>query len=186
VHGAETRFTSSLERRVNIVIAGSAGGKVRSCARLLGQAATLCGLWAAQRDEYPVTVSTGHSVSDVVLSPHQVRYAGVHRPDVLMVLSDSGYKKVSHYLSRLTPDGWLFVVPEFAGLQTGAHKWVVEAARAGRRNSALVVMAAAMQVTGYVPVEALQAAARLGQRPDVAQENLKAIEMGVASARPAS
>jgi 2-oxoglutarate ferredoxin oxidoreductase subunit beta len=69
--GLETRFTSDLKRRVSIVIAGSAGGKVRSAARLLGQAATLCGLWAAQRDEYPVTVGTGHSVSDVVLSPQE-------------------------------------------------------------------------------------------------------------------
>lgn len=182
----ELGFTSDLNRRVSVVIAGSAGGRVRSSARLLGQAATLCGLWAAQRDEYPVTVSTGHSVSDLVLSPQEVRYAGLHQPDVLIVLSDSGYKKVTHYLSRLTPDDWLFVVPEFADLQTGARKWVVEAARAGRRNSALAVMAAAMQVTGYVPVEALQAAARLSQRAGVAEENLRAIEIGVALARQAS
>jgi 2-oxoglutarate/2-oxoacid ferredoxin oxidoreductase subunit beta len=184
--GHKTRFTSDLKRRVSVVIAGSAGGKVRSSARLLGQAATLCGLWAAQRDEYPVTVSTGHSVSDVVLSPQEVRYAGVHRPDVLIVLSESGRNKITHYLSCLTPDDWLFVAPEFAGLETSAHKVVVAAARAGRRNSALAVMATAMQVTGYVPVEALQAAARLGQRAQVAEENLRAIEIGVASARPAS
>jgi 2-oxoglutarate ferredoxin oxidoreductase subunit beta len=180
--GYETRFTSDLKRRVNVVIAGSAGGKVRSSARLLGQAATLCGLWAAQRDEYPVTVSTGHSVSDVVLSPQQVLYAGVHRPDVLIVLSDSGRKKITHYLPRLTPDDWLFVTPDFAGLETSAHKVTVDATRAGRKNTALAVMAAAMQVTGYVPVEALQAAARLGQRTEVTEENLHAIALGVAAA----
>jgi len=181
--GAETRFTSSLDRRVSIIVAGSAGGKARSSARLLGQAATLCGLWAAQRDEYPVTVSTGHSVSDVVLSRQEVCYAGIHRPDVLIVLSDSGYKKVTHYLSRLTPDDWVFVVPEFAGLETPARKMVVDVARAGRRNAALAVLAAAMQVTGYVPVEALQAAARLNPRVDVAEENLRAIALGAETAR---
>ena len=184
--GQATRFTSNLKRRVNVVIAGSAGGKVRSSARLLGQAATLSELWAAQRDEYTVTVSTGHSVSDVVLSPQEVYYAGVHRPDVLIVLSDSGRKKITHYLPRQTPDDWLFVAPEFAGLETSARKVMVDTARAGRRNSALAVIAAAMQVTGYVPIEALQAAARLGQHTEVAQENLKAIEMGVASVHPAS
>jgi Pyruvate/2-oxoacid:ferredoxin oxidoreductase gamma subunit len=45
------------------------------------------------------------------------------------------------------------------------------------------MMAAAMQVTGYVPIEALQAAARLNQRADVADENLRAIEIGVDAAR---
>jgi Pyruvate/2-oxoacid:ferredoxin oxidoreductase gamma subunit len=35
-------------------------------------------------------------------------------------------------------------------------------------------------------VEALQAAARLGQRAEVAEENLRAIEMGVASAQQTS
>jgi pyruvate/2-oxoacid:ferredoxin oxidoreductase beta subunit len=179
----ETRFRSSLDRRVNVVIAGSAGGKVRSAARLLGQAATLCGLWAAQRDEYPVTVSTGHSVSDIVLSSHPVRYAGIHRPELLMVLSESGYKKVMHYLSRLAASDWLLVTPEFAGVNTAARKLVVDPSRAGRRNSALAMMAAAMQVTGYVPIEALQAAARLNQRADVADENLRAIEIGVDAAR---
>jgi Pyruvate/2-oxoacid:ferredoxin oxidoreductase gamma subunit len=86
-------------------------------------------------------------------------------------------------LSRLTPDDWLFVAPEFAELETEARKLVVDAARAGRRNAALAVMAAAVCITGYVPVEALQAAARLGQRAEVASENLRAIEIGVAWAR---
>jgi Pyruvate/2-oxoacid:ferredoxin oxidoreductase gamma subunit len=177
---------SDLKRQVNIVIAGSAGGKVRSSARLLGQAATLCGLWAAQRDEYPVTVSTGHSVSDVVLSPQEVFYAGIHRPDVLIVLSESGYKKTTHYLSRLTPDDWLLVAPEFSALETSARKVTVDTTRAGRRNTALAMVASAMHITGYVPVEALQTAARQGQRTEVAEENLRAIEIGVASARQAS
>ena len=182
--GRTPQFTSTgLAHTVNIVIAGSAGGKVRSAARLLGQAATLCGLWAAQRDEYPVTVSTGHSVSDIVLSPHQVCYAGIHRPDMLMVLSENGYRKVTHYLSRLTPSDWLLVTPEFAGVNTAARKLVVDTSRAGRRNAALAMMAAAMQVTGHVPIEALQAAARLNRRAGVADENLRAIEVGVEGAR---
>ena len=102
------------------------------------------------------------------------------------MLSDSGRKKITHYLPRLTPDDWLFVAPEFAGLETSAHKVVVAAARAGRRNTALAVIAMAMHITGYVPVEALQAAARLGQRAQVAEENLRAIEIGVSSALQAS
>jgi pyruvate/2-oxoacid:ferredoxin oxidoreductase beta subunit len=177
--GQTPQFTSNLDRKVNMVVAGSAGGKVRSAARLLGQATTLCGLWAAQRDDYPVTVNTGHSVSDVVLSPQDILYAGVLKPDVLIVLSENGYHKVTHYLPRLTPDDWLFVVPEFAGVETAARQVVLDIARAGRRNAALAVIAAAVQMTGYLPVEALQEAARIGQRAELAEENLQAIAIGV-------
>jgi Pyruvate/2-oxoacid:ferredoxin oxidoreductase gamma subunit len=102
---------------------------------------------------------------------------------MLMVLSENGYKKVTHYLSRLTPSDWLLVTPEFAGVNTAARKLVVDTSRAGRRNAALAMMAAAMQVTGHVPIEALQAAARFERRADVADENLRAIEIGVEAAR---
>jgi 2-oxoglutarate ferredoxin oxidoreductase subunit beta len=178
---SEPRFASSLDRTASIVVAGSAGGKVRSAARLLGQAATLCGLWAAQRDDYPVTVNTGHSVSDVILSPKEIRYAGISRPDVLIVLSENGYKKVAHYLRRMSPEGWLFVTPELENIETPARKIVVDAGRAGRKNTALAVIAAAMRTTGYLPTEALEEAARQGQRAEVAEENLQAIALGVAA-----
>ncbi len=179
----EKKFKASLDRKMNVVIAGSAGGKVRSSARLLGQAAMLCGLWAAQRDDYPVTVNTGHSVSEIVLSPQEIRYAGVARPDVLLVLSENGYKKVTHHLPHLTPDDWLFVVPEFADIAAGpAHKVVLDLGRVNRKSAALAAIAAAFKATGYLPVEALQEAARIGVRAELAEENMQAIAVGAAAA----
>ena len=178
----ETKFAANLNRKANIVIAGSAGGKVRSSARLLGLAGMLCGLWAAQRDDYPVTVNTGHSVSEIVLSPQEIRYAGVPRPDVLLVVSENGYKKVTHHLPRLTADDWLFVTPEFANVEAGAaRKVVLDLGRVNRKNIALAAIAAALKATGYLPVESLQEAARVGVRQDIAEENLQAIVAGAAS-----
>ena len=178
----ETKFAANLDRKANIVIAGSAGGKVRSSARLLGLAGMLCGLWAAQRDDYPVTVNTGHSVSEIVLSPQEIRYAGVPRPDVLLVVSENGYKKVTHHLPHLTADDWLFVTPEFANVEAGAaRKVVLDLGRVNRKNIALAAIAAALKATGYLPVESLQEAARVGVRQDIAEENLQAIVAGAAS-----
>ena len=62
-------FASTLDHEFRFVIAGSAGGKVRSTARMIGEAAILSGLWAAQQDDYPVTVQTGHSTSELILQP---------------------------------------------------------------------------------------------------------------------
>jgi pyruvate/2-oxoacid:ferredoxin oxidoreductase beta subunit/Pyruvate/2-oxoacid:ferredoxin oxidoreductase gamma subunit len=178
----ETKFATNLNRKANIVIAGSAGGKVRSSARLLGLAGMLCGLWAAQRDDYPVTVNTGHSVSEIVLSPQEIRYAGVPRPDVLLVVSENGYKKVTHHLPHLTADDWLFVTSEFANVEAGAaRKVVLDLGRVNRKNIALAAIAAALKATGYLPVESLQEAARVGVRQDIAEENLQAIVAGAAS-----
>jgi 2-oxoglutarate/2-oxoacid ferredoxin oxidoreductase subunit beta len=179
----ERKFTAQLDHKTNVVIAGSAGGKVRSSARLLGQAAMLCGLWAAQRDDYPVTVNTGHSVSEIVLSPKEIRFAGVARPDVLLVVSENGYKKVKHHLPGLTSDDWVFVMPEFADIAAGpAHKVVLDLGRVNRKNAALAAIAAALKVTGHLPVEALQEAARIGMRAELAEENLQAIAAGAAAA----
>jgi Pyruvate/2-oxoacid:ferredoxin oxidoreductase gamma subunit len=155
---------------------------VRSSARLLGLAGMLCGLWAAQRDDYPVTVNTGHSVSEIVLSPKEIRYAGVARPDVLLVVSENGYKKVTHHLPHLTADDWLFVTSEFANVEAGAaRKVVLDLGRVNRKNIALAAIAAALKATGYLPVESLQEAARVGVRQDIAEENLQAIVAGAAS-----
>ncbi len=183
--GSPPQFAPKLDHKVSIVVAGSAGGKVRSAARLLGQAATLCGspttglrLWAAQRDDYPVTVNTGHSVSEIILSPQEIRFTGVSHPDVLIVLSENGYQKVAHYLPRLTAENWLFVVPEFAELETRARKMVVDLSRVARKNTALAMITVVTQVMGWLPVEALQEAARQSQPAELVQENLRAIAVG--------
>jgi 2-oxoglutarate ferredoxin oxidoreductase subunit beta len=118
-------FSSKLDRRFAIVIAGSAGGRVRTTGRLIGAAATLSGLWATQRDDYPVTVRSGHSVSEIILSPDEVHFTGVERPDALFILSKDGYEQVEHYLPVLTENNWLFVTPEFAALACAAHKVVL-------------------------------------------------------------
>ncbi len=98
----EIVFPRQLERSFSIVIASSAGGRVRTTGRLIGAAATLSGLWATQRDDYPVTVRSGHSVSEIILSPAEVHYTGVDHPDALFILSEQGYAKTKHYLPSMT------------------------------------------------------------------------------------
>jgi Pyruvate/2-oxoacid:ferredoxin oxidoreductase gamma subunit len=58
--------------------------------------------------------------------------------------------------------------------------------RVNRKNAALAAIASAFKVTGYLPVEALQEAARVGVRAELAQENLQAIAAGAAAAPSAA
>jgi 2-oxoglutarate ferredoxin oxidoreductase subunit beta len=118
-------FPRQLDRRFAMVVAGSAGGRVRTTGRLIGAAGTLSGLWVTQRDDYPVTVRSGHSVSEIILSPYAIHYTGVDRPDALFILSKDGYEKTKHCIAEMTADNWLFVTDEFAELTTGARKVVL-------------------------------------------------------------
>ncbi len=173
------QFTSPLDREFRLVVAGSAGGKVRSTARTLGEAAILSGLWAAQQDDYPVTVQTGHSISELIFSPREILFTGISRPDALVLVTEDGRKAAARYLRGLTAESWLFTTPEFAGLDTPAQKVVVDPAALGakgsKKNLGLLLSAAALRWLRLFPIEALEAAIRRSQRGDVVVENLAAV-----------
>jgi Pyruvate/2-oxoacid:ferredoxin oxidoreductase gamma subunit len=177
----QPRFDNALDRRFNLVVAGSAGGKVRSAVRLAGVAALLSGLRAAQRDDYPVTIKSGYSVSELVLSPDEVFYTGIRRPDALLILTEDGYQKISHYLPHLTDQDQLFVTPPFADVETQAQMKVIDPRQAptpiARTNTALAILACALKQLALFQPQALEEAARLGRKQFV-EENLKAIATG--------
>lgn len=177
------RYASGLDREFRLVLAGSAGGRVRSLARMLGEAALLSGLWAAQQDDYPVTVQTGHSISELIFSPEEILFTGVDRPDALVLVSEEGRKMAARYLAALSPESWLFTTPEFAGLETRTRKVVFDFEAAGIRESkkhlALLMTSAALRHLDIFPVEALQDAIRQGQRAEVAAENLAVLAQSV-------
>lgn len=173
------KYTAKLNRKFHIVVAGSAGGKVRSAARFIGTGGIYAGLWATQQDDYPTTVMSGHSVSEIILSPTEITYTGIRKPDALILLSQDGYKKVTHHLPRMTPDDWLFVTPEFAGVECAARKVVLDFAAAGvraaRKNTALIAIAAAMRALDLYPFEAFEEAVRAGSKGAYLEENLQAL-----------
>ncbi len=170
------KFASSLDRAFSLVIAGSAGGKVRSTARLIGEAAILSGLWAAQQDDYPVTVQSGHSISELILSPHEVLFTGVARPDVLVLVSEDGRRLSGRYLEAMDAESWLFTTPSWAALETRANKAIVDVEAAGVRDSrkllALLLSGVALRQLGLFPIEALAEAIRRGARAEAVQESL--------------
>jgi 2-oxoglutarate ferredoxin oxidoreductase subunit beta len=177
-------FASPLEWPFRLVLAGSAGGKVRSTARMIGEAAVLSGLWVAQQDDYPVTVQTGHSISELILSPREILFTGVSRPDALVLISEEGRRMAGRYLAALTADSWLVTTPEFAGLETPARKVVFDFAaagvRTGRRDLGLLMAGAALRVLGLFPIEACEEAIRRSQRSPIAEQNLELLRRSAA------
>jgi pyruvate/2-oxoacid:ferredoxin oxidoreductase beta subunit/Pyruvate/2-oxoacid:ferredoxin oxidoreductase gamma subunit len=172
-------FESPVRAPSRIVLAGAAGGKVKSTASLLATAAMRCGLWCTQRDDYPVTVMSGHSISEVILSPHEILHAGIERPDLLAILSPEGLAQVQAHLAAMQAGGTVYVVSELADqAQTRAHKVVFKPlpVRASRKTLALTALAAMLRDTSLVPLAALEASIRAGSNAAIAAEQLRAIE----------
>ncbi|MCB9265830.1 MAG: 2-oxoacid:acceptor oxidoreductase family protein, partial [Lewinellaceae bacterium] len=89
----EAPFHSGIKDRLGIVIAGSAGGGVQSTARLIANAGILSGLHATMKGEYPITVGTGFSLAEVILSTKEIHYTGLEVPDVVVAVTTDGLAK---------------------------------------------------------------------------------------------
>ncbi len=178
------RFSSPIDRPFRLVVAGSAGGKVKSAARIAGEAALLSGLWAAQRDDYPITVMTGHSIAELVFSPLEIDYAAIERPDAMILLSRDGVSKVGHRLAAMQPEDHVFALPEVADVQTRATIHVIDPAesrlRPGKGGVSLFCIARALSELGVLSIEALEAAALLWPS-EHAEKNAEAIRVARAT-----
>ena len=92
------RHKAQLEQPLHVSIAGAAGEKIISSASAFSRGGVLAGLYAEQRNDYPVTVKTGHSLAEIVLSPEKLVYASSEDPDALLILFEEGLAKVKPLL----------------------------------------------------------------------------------------
>jgi len=175
-------YTSTVTRRQHVVIAGAAGQRVRSTARAFGMGAALSGLHVTQRDDYPVTVMSGHSVSEVILSPDEIGYTGVRRPDIMVVVAPEGLEEVRHHLAAMMETQTVFATSNLLPLETRARVVRLDVdqtpVRVTRRELTMMAVAAMLKGTGLYPLDALRQAIRDTQRPQVAEANLPLVDAG--------
>ncbi|MFH1529735.1 MAG: thiamine pyrophosphate-dependent enzyme [Pseudomonadota bacterium] len=173
------RFAPPFQGRRTLVMAGRAGQKVISTGVLLGKAAMLSGLHAMQRDDYPVTVMTGHSVADIVLEDREIHTFVVEVPDFVLISAAEGRAQLAGGLADLPASTRIFTIPELADLDTSAWVSVLDPDALGlrltRTNTALALMGWFVRETGVVSMDALLGAVDLIDRPAVREENLKTL-----------
>ncbi len=152
LQGLQTQFTANLkEDRVGVVIAGSAGGGVQSAAVMLAQAGMLAGLHTTMKGEYPITVGTGFSVAEVILSKEPINYTGLEEPNAVLVVTEDGWNKVK---DRVVADSQVFLDTKIA--QTDAHPTKNFFKLAGKKGAALSAVSFWIKETGIFPIEALK------------------------------
>jgi len=116
----EPRFAAPQQERVEAVLLGAAGQRVVTAGEILCLAAMTAGHQATQKNDYPITVLTGHSVSETILSPEPIAYTGITRPSVLLALAEDGVKRRKKLFGTLTAETLVLKVPEVEIPQTEA------------------------------------------------------------------
>ncbi len=98
------------ERR-EIVLLGAAGQRVVTAGELLFIAGLTAGHQATQKNDYPITVLTGHSVSEVILSPQTIHYTGITSPSLVIALAQEGANRRKRLFSKLGAMSTVLKVP---------------------------------------------------------------------------
>jgi pyruvate/2-oxoacid:ferredoxin oxidoreductase beta subunit/Pyruvate/2-oxoacid:ferredoxin oxidoreductase gamma subunit len=95
-------FKDNLVSGIKIILAGSAGEGIQSAAELFAKAAMYSGLHVTKKGDYPITVGTGFSVSELIFSPDEIYHTGINEPDVLLVISQNGFDYVKNRIGDKT------------------------------------------------------------------------------------
>jgi len=170
---------NKLSKRINIVLSGAAGTKIASAATLFGHGAMMSGLWVTQRDDYPVTVKAGHSISEIILSPKEIRYTGISSPDLMIVLFPEGLEISRAKIRELSDENVLIMSADLPPLETRANKIIVDfnsAGKLGRKKEYRAVMALALVLDyfKYYPLNDFRTS--ISNHPRFARDNLAAID----------
>lgn len=105
----EAKYKSSIGAQWQGMIAGKAGMKTITAARLFSIGALLCGLWSSQRNDYPVTIKSGYSISEIIISPDEILYTGLNQPDILLLLFPESIPEIEPMLQDGSLDATLFI-----------------------------------------------------------------------------
>ncbi len=181
----ETEFENNLMKKIGIIIAGAAGQKVKSSATVFGSSAILSGLYATQKDDYPITIMTGHSVSEITLDKKEINYTGIDNPDYIIVIAPEGLAKVKKIIEKMDEDSTIFVDEQLKQLlpETKAkievYPFRKSANAIDRFSITILSLATFLARTNLFSIDALRKAVILTQKKEIAEVNFKAIDSGV-------
>jgi len=176
------KYAHAVKRQTGIVIAGSAGQKIRSAAGMFAQAGMFADLEATQKDDYPITVMTGHSITEVILSPERIDYTAIDSPDYFVVVSEDGLQKSREQIKKLTNSATLYAEQSLDLPPTDARvvrlPFVATAKKVNRLSIGVVALAAMLADAGLFPMDAFRESISALQKKAIAETNLQALDAG--------
>ncbi|MCP4765169.1 MAG: 2-oxoglutarate synthase [Gammaproteobacteria bacterium] len=180
----EPKFGNNVNRQTSIVVAGSAGQKIISAAGLMARASMYSGLTVTQKDDYPITVMTGHSISEIIVSPERIDYTAIEIPDYFILISKDGLMKSRSRIEQLPSTCTLYVEQSLELPPTQAKvirlPMIETAKKVNRLSIGVLALAALVKDTGLFASDAFAEAITVFQKPAIAEINLRALAAGSA------
>jgi len=174
----ETRFEAPARERQEVVLLGSAGQRIVTAGELFCLAGATAGLHATQKNDYPITVMRGHSVSELIVSPDAIDYTGIERPTTVVALAAEGVAKRRALLEGLGPECTIVAA---AGLTLPPTRAVVveidfKARKLKSQDWALAALAYLARAERGITLEMLQAAVAQRFKGPVLEQVLAVVE----------
>ena len=110
----EATCTPPQKGRSEVVLLGSAGQRILTAGELLCLAGAAAGCHTTQKNDYPITVMRGHSVSEIIVSDTPIEYTGIENPTVVIALAPEGVQRRRKMFAGLSPQ---CLVIKAAGLE---------------------------------------------------------------------
>ena len=170
------KFTSNIKDRYGIIMAGSAGGGVQAAGKLLANAGILAGLESTMKGEYPITIGTGFSVAEVILSRNQINYTGLEKPDIAIILTEDGLIKIK---DKLDADSEILADSSLQ-LEGFTNVTYMDFTKIGRKKGAVLSAITYWMIeSGLMPIEALVKAASAHKYADILLGTINKTEEGL-------
>jgi 2-oxoglutarate/2-oxoacid ferredoxin oxidoreductase subunit beta len=160
LHPIAARFKALFEDRCEVLLLGSAGQRINTAGEILCLAAMTAGLHVTQKNDYPITVLRGHSVSEVVISPTTIGYTGIQAPRAVLALSAEGTARRREIFAMLHRNALIISGKGLSLPQTQARVQIVDFKALGFKSShwSLAGLACLARNGGIISKEMLNAA----------------------------
>lgn len=168
----DAKFKTPIDERYRILLAGSAGGGIQLAAELLAKAGIFAGLHTTMKGEYPVTVGTGFSIAEVILSRSPINYTGLDAPDVIFVMSEDGLAKVKNQMNN----GTMIIADDLLSLSSSTTLSKPFSKKVGKRSAVLNAISLWISESNVIPKEALIEAIKPHKHADLL---IKAVDTAV-------
>ena len=172
------RFQPPGKGRQEVLILGSAGQRIVTAGEIFCLAGMTAGWHATLKNDYPITVLRGHSVSEMVLSPDPVDYTGIERPAVVIALADEGVARRKSLLAGLRPQTLIIKAMGVSLPSTHATVEAVDfkARKIKTQDWALASLALLAQKKHMISGEMLKAALEMRFKKEIADTAIKLVD----------
>jgi hypothetical protein len=125
-------------------------------------------------------VRTGFSISELIISPSEIIFSGISKPDILVILSADGLTQAAHWLAIMVASDLVFIDDQLPVIETLAQVRKLALWKVGRKSlRSLAALAAVLGQNEFIPIEAFKETINLQiEQPG---SSLKALEQGLQS-----